>query len=108
MTLAAKERTSEFKSHRDRDQLSTTLENEEHRDRTQAISSIASWKEGFVDQSHLSRKRKTHEIAHNAKETFTQQFFNFMRKHPQYIVHMPIHLFQKSIWSLVPLSNSSL
>jgi hypothetical protein len=75
MTLTAKERTGEFKSHRKSDQLNTTLENEEHRDRTQAISSIASWKEGFVDQSHLYRKRKTHEIAHNAEETFAQQFF---------------------------------
>jgi hypothetical protein len=49
---------------------------------TQAFSSIASWKEGFVDESHMYKKRKTHKIAHNAEETFAQQFFNFMRKKP--------------------------
>jgi hypothetical protein len=65
-TLTAKEKTCEFKSQQERDQLSTTLENEEHRGRTRAISSIASWKEGFVDESHMYKKRKTHKIAHNS------------------------------------------
>jgi hypothetical protein len=55
-----------------RDQFSVALENEEHRGRTRAMSSIVSWKEGFVDESHMYKKRKTHEIAHNAKETFAQ------------------------------------
>jgi hypothetical protein len=50
-TLTAKEKTGEFKSHRERDQLSAALENEEHRGHTQAISSIASWKERFADES---------------------------------------------------------
>jgi hypothetical protein len=27
---------------------------------------------------------------HNDEETFAQQFFNFMRKNPQYIMQMPI------------------
>jgi hypothetical protein len=67
---------------RERDQLSATLENEEHRGLTRAISSIASWKEGFEDESHLYKKHKTQEIVHNAKETFAQQFFNLMRKNP--------------------------
>jgi hypothetical protein len=62
-TLTAKEKIGEFKSQRERDQLSTTLENEEHHGRTCAISSIASWKEGFADESHMYKKRKTHEIA---------------------------------------------
>jgi hypothetical protein len=48
------------------------------------------WKEGFADESHLYKKRKTYEIDHNAEETFAQQFFNFMRKNPQYVVHMSI------------------
>jgi hypothetical protein len=77
-TLAAKEKTSELKSQWERDQLSTALKNEQHHGRTGAISSIASWKEGFADESHLYKKRKTQEIAHNAKETFSQQFINFM------------------------------
>jgi hypothetical protein len=88
-TLTAKEKTSEFKSQRERDQLSAALENEEHHSRTQAIPSIASWKEGFADESHMYKKRKTQQIAHNAEETFAQQFFNFMRKNPQYVVQMP-------------------
>jgi hypothetical protein len=40
-TLAAKEKTVEFKSQRERDQLRIALENEEHRGHTRAISSIA-------------------------------------------------------------------
>jgi hypothetical protein len=48
-----------------------------------------SWKEGFVGKMHLYKMRKTQEIAHNAEETFAQQFFNFMTKNPQYIVQMP-------------------
>jgi phosphoenolpyruvate carboxylase len=80
-TLATKEKSGEFKSQQERDQLSATLKNEEHHGQTQAISSIASWKEGFEDES-LYKKRKTHEIAHNTEETFSQQFFNFMRKNP--------------------------
>jgi hypothetical protein len=88
-TLVAKEKTGEFKSRRERDQLNVALENEEHHCRTRAISSIASWKEGFADESHLYKKRKTQEIAHNAEETFAQQFFNFMRKPSQYVLQMP-------------------
>jgi hypothetical protein len=42
-----------------------------------------------VAENHLYKKRKTQEIAHNAEETFAQQFFNFMRKNPQYVVQMP-------------------
>jgi hypothetical protein len=79
-TLDAKGETGEFKSQQERDQLSVALENEEHRGRTRAISSIASWKEGFTDESHMYKKRITHEIMHNAEETFAQQFFNFMRE----------------------------
>jgi hypothetical protein len=71
-TLIVKEKTSEFKSHRERDQLSATLEREEHHSRIGAISSIASWKEGFADEYHMYMKCKTQEIAHNAKETFAQ------------------------------------
>jgi hypothetical protein len=29
-------------------------------------------------------------MAHDAEDTFAQQFFNFMRKNPQYVVQMPI------------------
>jgi hypothetical protein len=71
-TLATKEKTDEFKSQRERDQLSTCLENEEHRGRIRAISSIASWREGFANESHLYKKCKTQEMAHNTEETFAQ------------------------------------
>jgi hypothetical protein len=71
-TLTAKEKTGKFKSQWERDQLSAALKNEEHHGHTRAISSIASWKEGFVDESHLYKKCKAQEIAHNAEETFAQ------------------------------------
>jgi hypothetical protein len=51
--LTTKEKTDEFKSQQERDQLSAALKNEEHCSWTRAISSIASWKEGFVDESHV-------------------------------------------------------
>jgi predicted N-formylglutamate amidohydrolase len=89
-TIAAKEKTGEFKSQWERDQLSAALKNEEHRGCTQAISSIASWKEGFADESHMYKKHKMQEIMHNTEEIFAQQFFNFMRKNPQYVVRMNI------------------
>jgi hypothetical protein len=44
-TLIPKDKNGKFKSQQERDQLSAALENEEHRGRTRAISSIASWKE---------------------------------------------------------------
>jgi hypothetical protein len=71
-TLVAKEKTDKFKSQRERDQLSASLENKEHHGRTRVVSSIASWKEGFADESHLYKKCKTQEIAHNVEETFAQ------------------------------------
>jgi hypothetical protein len=58
-TLTSKEKIGEFNSQRERDQLNVVLENEEHCGRTRAISSIASWKEGFADESRLYKKHKT-------------------------------------------------
>jgi hypothetical protein len=101
-TLTAKEKVGEMKSQRERDQFGAALENEEHHGRTREISSIASWKEGFADESHLYKKHKTHKIAHNAEETFAQQFLNFMRKTHTMLCRC---LFQTSIWILVPLPN---
>jgi hypothetical protein len=57
-----KEKTGEFKPHRQKDQLSTALETEEHRGCTQAITSIASWKEGFTEDIHMCMKRGRHDI----------------------------------------------
>jgi hypothetical protein len=42
--LITKEKIGEFKSQRQKDQLSTALEIEEHQGCTQAISSISLWK----------------------------------------------------------------
>jgi hypothetical protein len=89
-TLTAKEKTGKFKSQRERDQLSAVVENEEQRGRTRAISSIASWKEEFADESHMYKKCKTREIAHNIEERFAQQIFNFLRKNPLYVMQMSI------------------
>jgi hypothetical protein len=56
----------------------------------------------------MYKKRKTHEIAHNGEETFAQQFFNFMRKTPQYIVQMPIPEINLNLSASVqPFSPSS-
>jgi hypothetical protein len=60
-TLATKEKIGELKSLQERDQLSAALKNKEHHGRTRAISSIACWKEGFADESHMYKKHKTHE-----------------------------------------------
>jgi hypothetical protein len=40
-----------------------TLTIKEKTGHTQAISSIASWKEGIADESHLYKKHKTQESA---------------------------------------------
>jgi hypothetical protein len=47
--LVTKEKDGKFKPQHQKDQLSTSLGTEEHRGRTRAISSIASWKEGFLE-----------------------------------------------------------
>jgi hypothetical protein len=46
----------EFKPQCQKDNLSAALETEEHRGHTQAISSIASWKEGFVEDIYMYKK----------------------------------------------------
>jgi hypothetical protein len=71
-TLSTKEKTSEFKSQWERDELSAALKNKEHCGRKWSIYSIASWKEGFVDESHMYKKCRTHESAHNDEVTFAQ------------------------------------
>jgi hypothetical protein len=50
--LVTKEKTNEFKLWHQKEQLSAALKTEEHRGCTRAISSIASWKEGFVEDIH--------------------------------------------------------
>jgi hypothetical protein len=83
--LITKEKTDKFKQQRQKDQLSAALETEEHRGRTRAISSIASWKEGFAEDIHMYKKCGRHDIEAefaNNEEQFASQFFNFLRKHP--------------------------
>jgi hypothetical protein len=72
-----------------RKDLSAALETKEHQYRTRAISSIASWKEGFVEDIHMYKKRGRHDIdaeSTNNGEQFATQFFNFMRKHLDIII----------------------
>jgi hypothetical protein len=93
--LIDKEKTGEFTPQHEKDQLSVDLESEEHRGRTRAISSIESWNEGLAEDKHMYKKRKSHDEdvqpARINEEEFAQQFFNFMRKNPQYLVqaHVP-------------------
>jgi hypothetical protein len=42
-------------------QLTATLETEGHGDHTRAISSIASWKEGYTEDNHMDKKRGKHD-----------------------------------------------
>jgi hypothetical protein len=56
----------------------------------------------------MYKKHKTHEIAHNTEETFAQQFFNFMRKNPQYVVQVPIPEINLNLSAIVqPFALSS-
>jgi hypothetical protein len=87
--LITKEKIGEFKLQRQKDQLSAALETEEQQGRTWAFSSIASWKEGFMEDIHMYKKRGRHDIdgeSVNNEEQFATQFFNFMRKHPYIII----------------------
>jgi hypothetical protein len=81
--LITKEKIDEFKSQRQKDQLSIAVETKEHQGHTQVVSSIASWKEGFTEDIHMYKKRGSHNIdvvSANNKEQFATQFYNFMRK----------------------------
>jgi hypothetical protein len=87
--LITKEKIDEFKSQRQKDQLSAALETEEHRGHTQVVSSIASWKEGFMEDIHMYKKHGKHDIdveSANNEEQFATQFFNFMKKHPDIVI----------------------
>jgi hypothetical protein len=87
--LITKEKTVKFKPQHQKDHLSAALETEEHRDRTRAISLIASWKEGFAEDIHMYKKRGRHDIeaeSANSEEQFASQLFNFMRKHPELVI----------------------
>jgi hypothetical protein len=79
--LVTKEKTGKFKPQHQKDQLGAALETEEHRGHTRAISPIASWKEGFVEDIHLYKKCGRHDIeaeSTNNEEQFASQFFNFL------------------------------
>jgi hypothetical protein len=84
-----KEKIGEFKMQHQKDQLSEVLETEEYRGHTRAVSSIASWKEGFTEDIHMYKKCVRHDIdaeSANNEEQFATQFFNFMRKHPDIVI----------------------
>jgi hypothetical protein len=88
--LVTKEKIGEFKPWRQKDQLSIALETEEHQGRTRAVSSIASWKEGFAKDIHMYKKRGRHDIdaeSVNNEDQFTTQLFNFIRKHLDIIIN---------------------
>jgi hypothetical protein len=84
--LITKGNIDEFKLQHQKDQLSAALETEEHRGCTQAISSIASWKKGFVEDIHMYKKHGRHDIDANNEVQFATLFYNFMRKHPNIVI----------------------
>jgi hypothetical protein len=84
-----KEKTGEFKLQCQKDQLSAALETKEHWGRTWALSSIASWKEGFTEDIHMYKKHGRHGIeaeSANNEEQFATRFFNFMRKYLELVI----------------------
>jgi hypothetical protein len=99
--LIPRKKAGKFKPQRQNNQLIVALETEEHRGCTQAFFSIASWKEGFTDESHLYKKCGRHgedaEFIDNDEEQF-KKVFNFMRKHTEYIMQMLVP--QVKIWIL--------
>jgi hypothetical protein len=87
--LITKEKIGEFEPQHQKDHLSAALETKEHRGRTRAVSSIALWKEGFMEDIHMYKKCGRHNIdaeSVNNEEQFATQFFNFMRKHPYIVI----------------------
>jgi hypothetical protein len=87
--LITKEKIGEFNPQCQKYQLGAALEIEEHRGRTRAITSIASWKEGFMEDIHMYKRCGRHDIeaeSTNNEEQFATQFFNFMRKHPDIVI----------------------
>jgi hypothetical protein len=85
----SKEKTSKFKLQCQKDQLSAALNSEEHWGRTRAISSIALWKEWFVEDIHIYKKRGRQDMeAESAdnKEQFASKFFKFLRNHPELVI----------------------
>jgi hypothetical protein len=60
--LITKGKMDKFKPRRQKDQLSIALKTEEHWGHTRAVSSIASWKEGFMEDNHMYKKRGRHDI----------------------------------------------
>jgi hypothetical protein len=50
---------------------------------------MASWKEGFVKDIHMYKKRGRHDIeaeSANNEEQYLSQFFNFLRKHLELVI----------------------
>jgi hypothetical protein len=88
--LVTKEKTGKLKAQRQKDQLSASIETEEHRGHTRAISSIVSWKEWFVKDIHMymkcGRHDKDKDFSNNDEDQFATKFFNFMRKHPDIVI----------------------
>jgi hypothetical protein len=68
--LVTKEKIGEFKPQRQKDQLSAALKTKEHRGHTCAVSSIASWKEGFTEDIQMYKKCGRHDIDANNEEQF--------------------------------------
>jgi hypothetical protein len=86
--LITKEKISEFKPQRQKDQLNIAHETEKHQGRTRVVSSIASWKKGFVEDIHMYKKHDRHNIDANNEEQFATQFYNFMTKHPDIVISL--------------------
>lgn len=90
--IAAKEKEGKFKPNGQNDQLTAALGTEEHRGRTRAVFSRASWRLGFPDDAS-SDKKPEQPIEDRAKEDhekWKQNFFQFIKENPQYVQPVPV------------------
>jgi hypothetical protein len=72
--LITKEKASKFKPQRQKYQLSPAFETKEHRGHTRAISTIASWREGFSEDIHMYKKCGRHDTDAESTNNDEEQF----------------------------------
>ena len=85
--IAAKEKDGLFKQKQQNDLLNATLETKEHRGRVKGVSSMASWKQAFDDDSASYKKRRSLKQDSEKEELqkWTDCFFKFIKENPQYM-----------------------
>jgi hypothetical protein len=83
--IIEKEKTGEFVTRREHDELTAALGNAEHSGRVRGQSSRTSWKVGFPKESKSYKKRDAYKakLREEVTEQITQQFYSLAAQHPQ-------------------------